>query len=153
MLLLLACATPAPVVQAPASTTWAQEGQLVVDGLERAEQLWNEGQKQAAAKTVERVYSDRWEVRLEPAMRQASSQAEVVKLEYAFGQLVVEMQGGSRENVGSRIDDLERRVRAAADEAARSFPPPGTEKPADKAEVAAGVKPIVPDVRPNWEKK
>lgn len=151
MWFLLACAPPDPTVTAPTATTWAQEGQLVVDGLERAEAIWNTGDKDAAAQAAEHVYTDRWEPRLEPAMRQLSPASDVISLEYAFGQLLVDMRQGSRETVASRVDEVERKVRAVAEAATAAFPPPGTEA---KPTAAPGtvVRPIVPDVKPNWEK-
>lgn len=148
---LFACAQPTSAPVGPTATTWAEEGQLVIDGLERAEDLWTSGERDAARIAAERVYTDRWEVRLEPAMRQMTP-SDVILVEYAFGQLLVEMQGGSRENVASRIDDLERRVRTVAEEAAKAFPPPGSTVNAPEGPASAGIRPVTPDVKPNWER-
>ncbi len=120
-----------------------------MSGLEEVQGLWESGQRPAAKTLAERVYTDRFEPRLEPAMREMQGANEAVKLEYAFGQLVVVLDGKDRTKVEARIDDLERQVRGVAEAAARAFPPPGeaAAPPAPPKEVRA----IVPDVPPNWE--
>ncbi len=147
--LFLGCQTPPPPVAAPEAHSWKEEAELVVSGLEEVQGLWESGQRPAAKTLAERVYTDRFEPRLEPALREMQGQKETAKLEYAFGQLSIVLDGKDRTKVEARIDDLERQVRSVAEAAARAFPPPGeaAAPPAPPKEVRA----IVPDVPPNWE--
>src|SRR4051812_23546769 len=95
-LLLLACAEPPPPSLAPETHSWKEEGQLVVDGLGDVERLWKAGNKDAAKVLAERVYTERWEPRLEPAARQMDA-AGVIETEYAFSLLLLELEGQGRD--------------------------------------------------------
>ncbi len=149
ILLLLACADPEPVVLTPDAQSWPQEAELVVDGLHAVESLWNEGQASAAGTMAERVYTERFEPRMEPALREMEGPDAAAQLEYAFGQLRVVLDGRDRVRVEASVDDLERRVRAVGEAAERAFPAPGAAPtlPAPRADV----RPIVPEVPPAWE--
>ncbi len=148
---LLACADePAPVV-VPEVHGWKEEGELVVDGLEEVERLWRAGQKEAARTLAERVYTERFEPRLEPALVRGKGELEAMRLEHAFGLLFVELEGRGQGAL-ARIAKLEEDVRAVANDAALTFPtPPGVGAPAIP-KAAEGSTPIVPDVRPAWER-
>ena len=52
---------------APHASSWQQEAELVVEGLESVEALWNEEQRAAAGTLAERVYTERFEPRIEVA--------------------------------------------------------------------------------------
>lgn len=151
MWFVLACAPPPPVVTAPAAHSWAQEGELVVSGLHDAERMWTAGQRGAARTAAERVYTERWEPHLEGALRQTKGPLAVAAVEYSFGQVLVEMEGYSREKVTARVDAVNARVREVAVEAGAAFPPPGTAVTAPVPIPREGVKALTPDVAPNWE--
>jgi hypothetical protein len=147
---LLACADePAPVV-VPEVHGWKEEGELVVDGLEEVERLWRAGQKEAARTLAERVYTERFEPRLEPALVRAKGDLEAMRMEHAFGMLFVELEGRGQGAL-ARIATLEEDVRGVANAAAAEFPTaPGVGAPA-VPQAAEGSTPIVPDVRPAWD--
>jgi hypothetical protein len=148
---LLACAEkPAPVA-APEVHGWKEEGELVVDGLEEVERLWRAGQKEAARTMAERVYTERFEPRLEPAVVRVRGPVEAARVEHAFGVLFLELEGRGQ-NAVSRITTLEEDVRAIAAEAARDFPATEGAGGTAVAPPADGSKPIVPDVKPAWER-
>ena len=152
---LLACSEPPETTLAPETHTWKQEGELVVDGLEEVERLWKAGNQDAARVLAERVYTERWEPRLEVAAQRMDGTSPewgpVVQIEYDFSLLLVELDGNGRE-LEHKVHDLEEKVRAVADAAARTFPPPESAGlPAPPAKASDDSKPIVPDVRPAWE--
>lgn len=124
----------------------------MVSGMTDAERLWNAGQRGAARTAAERVYTERWEPRLEGALRQTKGPLATDAVEYAFGQVLVEMEGNSREKVTARVDAVNARVREVAIDAAAAFPPPGSAAIAPVAKPREGVKVLIPDVPPNWEK-
>ncbi len=136
-------------MSAPDAQSWREEAELVVEGLESAEALWNEGQRSAAATLSERVYTDRFEPRIEPALREMEGPEAAALVEYSFGQLRVVLEGVDRTKVEARIDEIERRTRAVGEAAERAFPPPGQAPvaPAPRADV----RPIVPSVPPAWD--
>jgi hypothetical protein len=147
--LLLACAEPPAPVLAPDAQSWKEEAELVVEGLEAVEALWNEGQKSAAGTMAERVYTERFEPRIEPALREMEGPEAAATVEYAFGQLRVVLDGKDRARVEASINELERRARAIGEAAERAFPPPGeAPKPPPPPK---DVRPLVPDVPPAWE--
>lgn len=148
---LLACATePAPVLP-PEVHSWEEEGALVAQGLGDVERLWKGGQREAARTLAERVYTERWEPRLEPAARKLAGPLAGAEVEYAFGQLLVELEG-SGTRLGERVDTVEKRVLGVAAEAARAYPPPTAAGAAPPPPLPAeGSKPIVPEARPAWE--
>jgi hypothetical protein len=157
LLLLTACAPPVEATLAPETHTWKQEGELVVAGLEEVEQLWKAGNREAARVLAERVYTERWEPRLEEAARRldgTEALAEVgpvVEMEYAYALLLVELEGNGRD-LERKVHDLEEKTRLIADAAGRSFPPPASAGlPAPPTGASDGSKPLVPDVRPAWE--
>ena len=156
LLLLLACADPPEATLAPETHTWQAEGELVVDGLEEVERLWKAGNKDAARVLAERVYTERWEPRLEEAARRmegapGNELGPVVEMEYAFSQLLVELDGNGRD-LERKVHDLEEKTRAVAEAASRTFPPPASAGlPVPPPKASDGSKPIVPDVRPAWE--
>jgi hypothetical protein len=147
--LLLACAEPEPAVLAPHAQSWPQEAELVVDGLHAVEALWNEGQRAPAGILAERVYTERFEPRMEPAIRKMEGPDAVVEIEYAFGLLRLALDGKDSAKVESSVDSLARTVRAAGEAAERAFPPPGV-APVIEAP-RPDVRPIVPEVPPAWE--
>ncbi|MDP2316231.1 MAG: hypothetical protein Q8P41_25255 [Pseudomonadota bacterium] len=150
-ILVGACAPATEATLAPETHTWKQEGELVVEGLEEVESLWKAGNKDAARVLVERVYTERWEPRLEEAARRMDGNGPVIETEYAFSLLMVELQGNGRD-IERKVHDLQEKSRAIADAAARTFPPPASAGlPAPAAAATDGSKPIVPDVRPAWE--
>jgi hypothetical protein len=152
LFLLLACAEP-PAPMAPEAHSWPDEGKLVVAGLEEVEALWGQNQRAAARTLAERVYSERWEPRLERAQRESEGPTKSTETEYAWGQLFLELERrGGKDHVAERIAALEDTSRQVAEAAARSFPsPPEVNAPPPLPEVASGSKPVVPSVRPAWE--
>lgn len=140
---------PAPVA-APEAHTWADEAELVVKGLDEVEALYAQGQKSAARTMSARVYTDRYEPRLEPALRKAEGDRAVLELEYQFGQLTLALEGSDAKAVEERVAGLQRRVRAVADVAKAAVPPPGS-TPMAEAAPRREARPEVPDVPPNWE--
>lgn len=155
--LLFACAPPVETTLAPETHTWKQEGELVVEGLEEVERLWKAGNRDAARVLAERVYTERWEPRLEEAARRmdgtgaVAEMGPVVEMEYAFSLLLVELEGNGRD-LERKVHDLEEKTRAVADAAGRTFPPPESAGlPAPPAAGTDGSRPIVPDVKPAWE--
>jgi hypothetical protein len=151
ILLALACQPSEAPVLAPETHTWKQEGDLVVAGLEEVEALFKAGNRDAARVLAERVYSERWEPRLEVAARKLPELGSVIETEYAFSVLLVELDGGGRDIEG-KIHALQERTRAVAEAAARAFPPPESAGlPTPPPPAADGSRPIVPDVKPNWE--
>lgn len=168
-LLLSACSPEVEGTLAPETHTWKQEGELVVEGLEEVERLWKAGNRDAARVLAERVYTERWEPRLEEAARrmggtgpvvdlepagemgQAAEMGQVIEMEYAFSLLLVELEGNGRD-LESKVHDLEERTRMVAEAAGRSFPAPASAGlPAPPPAAADGSRPIVPDVKPAWE--
>lgn len=148
---LLACAEkPAPVA-VPEAHGWKEEGELVVDGLEEVEQLWRAGQREAARTLAERVYTERFEPRLEPALVRARGPLEAARVEHAFGLLFLELEGRGQ-NAVSQISKLEEDVRGIATEAARSFPVADGTGAAMVPAASEGSTPIVPAVKPAWER-
>ncbi len=149
-LALAACQTSAPPpVDAPMAHSWKDEAELVVDGLEEVKSLWDQHQKSAAKTLAERVYTERFEPRIESALREMEGPIETAKVEYAFGQLQLVLDGKDRGVIEEQISDLERRTRAVGEAAERAFPPPG--QAAAPPPPPKDVKPIVPDVPPAWE--
>jgi len=143
-------AAPEPV-SAPETHSWKEEGQLVVDGLEQVKKLYREEQRDAARVLAERVYSERFEPRLEPALARMKGESERARVEYSFGQLLLALEGRGKKAI-DLIATLQATATAIAADAQRAIPAPGeatapvvTAKPED-------LKPIVPDVKPNWEK-
>ncbi|MDP2306225.1 MAG: hypothetical protein Q8P18_09390 [Pseudomonadota bacterium] len=175
-LLLSACSPPEEISLAPETHTWKHEGELVVEGLEEVERLWKAGNRDAARVLAERVYTERWEPRLEEAARRlggtgpavdlgrgdavgvgaaaepgAGGTGQVVEMEYAYSLLLVELEGNGRD-LERKVHDLEEKTRAVAEAAARSFPPPASAGlPPPPAAATDGSKPIVPNVKPAWE--
>jgi hypothetical protein len=148
--LALACKDPEPPSLAPDTHSWKEEGELVVQGLEDVKRLWKAGNRDASRVLAERVYTERWEPRLEQAAR-AMGDTSVVELEYAWGVLFVELEGNGRA-LDDKVRGLEDKTREIADAAARAFPPPAQAGlPAPPPPPAEGSRPIVPDVPPNWE--
>jgi len=148
-----ACAVDPPVVTAPDVHSWRDEGALVVDGLETTRRLLAQGQKDAARTFAERVYTERWEPKLEGAERAMGGEAAAIATEYAFGQLLADLEAGvPRDRVEPRILALEEHARTVADAAGRAYPSPGM-APAAASTPPTGepVRPIVPDVKPAWE--
>lgn len=154
LLSLCACAPSAPPAApvTPEALSWAEEAELVSAGLREVVQLVDQGNRAAARVLAERVYTERWEPRLEPAMRRMEATDEVARLEYDFGRLLVELEGsGARNKVEERTRDLDTRVRKVADAAARAFPSPADLAAPPPPEPSAGSKPVVPEVKPKWE--
>lgn len=149
LLSLLGCAEPPAPVLAPETHSWQQEAELVVSGLAEVLQLWDQSQQPAARTLAERVYTERFEPRLEPALEQMEGPKETAVVEYSFGQLEVALEGKDRGVIDERISLIDRRMRAIAESAERAFPPPG--QAASAPPPPKDVKPIVPDVPPNWE--
>lgn len=149
LLALLACQDPPPPVTAPTAHSWKDEAELVVDGLEEVKALWDQGQKSAAKTLAERVYTERFEPRIEPALREMEGPKETAQVEYGFAQLQLALDGKDRAALEERISTLERRTRAIGEAAERAFPPPG--QAAAPPPPPKDIKPIVPDVPPAWE--
>ncbi len=145
---LAGCADPPPPVAPPETHSWKHEGELVVAGLEDVKRMWRAGQREAARTLAERVYTERWEPRLEPALRTAKGDVEAARAEYSFGLLLAELEGNGARAL-ERIAQLEELARAVATEAAREWPT--TDGTAPPPPAADGSKPVVPDVRPAWE--
>lgn len=145
------CEPEAPPLVAPEAHTWADEAELVVKGLDEVEALHAQGQRSAARTLSARVYTERYEPRLERALRQAEGDRAALEVEYQFGQLTLLLDAPADAKVlGERVDALQRRVRAVADVAKGAFPPPGSAAlPAPGK--AREARPEVPDVPPNWE--
>ena len=137
---------------APEVHSWQDEAKLVVEGREEVERLWSEEQRTAARTLAERVYTDRWEPRLEPAQREVDGVVATAETEYAWGQLFAELERrGGKDKVAERIAALEDKARSVAEAAARTFPsPPDVNAPPPMPE-STGSKPIVPSIRPAWE--
>lgn len=154
LVLLFACAEPPPPI-APETHSWQDEARLVADGLNEVEALWEQDQRRAARVLAERVYSERWEPRLERAERELEGPARATQTEYAWGQLLVALEGrGKLEAVKEKTAVLEDRARVVAEAAARSYPPPPeVNAPPPLPALAPGSKPVVPSVRPAWEEE
>jgi hypothetical protein len=154
LLLLLACAEP-PTPMAPATHSWQDEARLVADGLNEVERLWEQDQRKAARMLAERVYTERWEPRLERAERELEGPVRATRSEYAWGQLLVALEGRTKlDAVKERTAAVEDRARQVAEAAARSYPPPPeVDAPAPLPVLAPGSKPVVPSVRPAWEEE
>ncbi len=149
MWLLLGCAEEPEPVMVPEAHTWVDEAELVVRGLDEVEALHVAGQRAAARTLASRVYTERYEPRLERALRKAEGEREATVVEYQFGQLALAVEGTDSKLVGERVDGLQRRVRALAQAAAGAFPLPGGVVIPPTAGREA--RPEVPDVPPNWE--
>jgi hypothetical protein len=152
MWILFACSEPPPPVTAPETHSWKDEGGLVIEGLEEVERLWKAGNKDAARTLAERVYTERWEPRLEPAAAQLGGAIETAKMEYQFGLLCADLEGTAANNgakVPERIKTLEDQTRKVADDVARAIPDAAGAPPPPKA--LEGSKPLVPDVKPAWD--
>jgi hypothetical protein len=148
---LLACSPPPPPPLAPETHSWKDEGELVIQGLDEVEDLWKQGQKEAARTLAERVYTDRWEPQLERAVERSSPPEERMRLEYQFGLLMADLEGKGT-SVSDRVHELQEEVRVVADTAARNFPPPASAGlPAPPPPASEGSHPIVPDVKPAWD--
>ena len=154
MLLMFACSEPKPVVAAPETHSWKDEGALVIEGLDEVERLWKAGNKDAARTLAERVYTERWEPRLERATRApveggaSVGDLDVTRMEYQFGLLFADLEGNGAK-VSARVDALQEMTRKVAIDAARAYPDAAGAPPPPAA--AEGSKPIVPDVKPAWE--
>jgi hypothetical protein len=153
---LLACAVSQEPETAPVVESWEAEGQLVVDGLERVESLLLQDQRESAHLLAERVYTDRWEPRLERASTLLDGPDAALRMEYAFGQLLWELsRTGPNQRVPppalalDRITKLEAQVKDVAKRAQAAYPPPGKAAEAPPEPVGSAV--VVPDVRPAWE--
>lgn len=151
--LLLACAeAPPPAVVPPAAHSWSDEAELVTSGLGQVVALGNEGAHDAARIMAERVYTERWQPLLEPALRKAEGVEATAEVEYAFGLLLVDLEkGASRARIEDRVRLLDARVREVATAAARTWPSPADLVAPPPPEPGEGSRPIVPDVRPKWE--
>lgn len=149
--LLLACADPPQEPEVPTAHSWQEEAELVSAGLADVRRLWLQDNRAAAAALAERVYTERWEPRLEPVARKLDGDVAVMEIEYRFGQLVADLQSNRpAAKVEERFRDLDTRVRKVADTAARAYPPPaqvGAPPPPPE-----GSKPVTPEATPNWEK-
>ncbi len=153
---LLACAVSQEPETVPVVESWEAEGQLVVDGLERVENLLLQEQRESAHLLAERVYTDRWEPRLERATTLLDGPDAALRMEYAFGQLLWELsRTGPNQRVPppalalDRIAKLEAEVKNIAKRAQTAYPPPG--KPAEASPEPVGASVVVPDARPAWE--
>ncbi|MSQ03286.1 MAG: hypothetical protein EXR71_15575 [Myxococcales bacterium] len=149
VLSLLACAEPPPAVTAPDAHSWNDEADLVVRGLDEVQSLWESGQRPAAKTLADRVYTERFEPRMERALRGIEGPQAAAQVEYAFGQLILVLDGKDRARVEERVDTLALRIRSIAEAADRAFPPPG--QAAAPPAPPADVRPVVPDVPPAWE--
>lgn len=153
---LIACAVSQEPETAPVVESWEAEGQLVVDGLERVENLLLQEQRESAHILAERVYTDRWEPRLERATTLLDGPDAALRMEYAFGQLLWELsRTGPNQRVPppalalDRIAKLEAEVKNIAKRAQTAYPPPG--KPPEASPETVGASVVVPDARPAWE--
>lgn len=151
--LLLACSDPPPPPLAPEVHSWQEEAKLVSDGLHEAEALAVEGQRAAARTLAERVYTERWEPRLERAHREIDGPAAATATEYAWGELFLAIdQGKGKAALAphlARLDDLTIRLGEAA--ARRWPPPPGVDVPPPLPEIDGTSKPLTPSIPPAWE--
>ena len=151
---LLACASETPTVRPPDTHAWEAEGAVVVDGLEQVERLIKQGQVAEARVLAERVYTQRWEPRLEPALAAMDGPMAATRMEYVFAQLAADIDPKSArrtQRAVDRIGPLEQEVRTLAGRAANAFPAtrtPGA-PPVPVAPEPAAV--IVPSARPAWE--
>lgn len=151
LLVLASCSKPPEVPFTPELHGWKEEGDLVVNGLAEVKALWKAGQREAARKLAEQVYTERWEPRLERAAQQMDPDASR-QTEFAFGLLLVELETrGGRDHVDERIRTVDERVEAVTRAAQQAFPPPGAAGAPPTAEADAPTRPIVPPVAPAWE--
>jgi hypothetical protein len=166
LVLLLACEEPAESPLTPELHGWKAEGELVVNGLGEVRTLWKQGQpdpvthedsasrrgqREAARKLAEQVYTERWEPRLERAAMQSDPTA-ARQTEYEFGLLLVELEGhGAHDRVDERIRAVDERVEAARRAAETAFPAPGQVGAPAAAPGDAPSRPIVPPVAPAWD--
>ena len=149
VLCLLACSEPPPPVTAPEAHSWKDEAELVVRGLDEVQALWEAGQRPAAKTLADRVHTERFEPRMEPALREIEGPRAAAQVEYNFGQLVLVLDSKDRARVEERVDALALRMRGIAEAADRAFPPPG--QAAAPPAPPTDVRPVVPDVPPAWE--
>ncbi len=146
-----ACQAPPEVPLAPEVHGWKEEGDLVVGGLTEVKALWKQGQREAARKLAEQVYTERWEPRLERAARQVDPDA-ARQTEYAFGLLLVELESrAGRDRVDERIRTVDERVEAATRSAEKAFPPLGEAGAPVEVIGDAQSRPVVPSVAPAWD--
>ncbi len=139
-----------PVV--PTTHSWKEEAELVSAGLRDVMVLVNQGSRPAARVLAERVYTERWQPRLEPALRELESPEATATVEYQFGLLLLDLQGRATVNkLQGRITALDQRVHEIADAAARRYPTPADRAAPPPPEPTSGSQPIVPDVKPKWE--
>ncbi|MSP55674.1 MAG: hypothetical protein EXR69_08750 [Myxococcales bacterium] len=161
-----ACQKPNDAPLTPDLHGWKEEGELVVTGLAEVKALWKQGQpepgtredtpnrrgqRDAARKLAEQVYTERWEPRLERAAMQLDSKL-ARQTEYEFGLLFIELEGhGVHDRVDERIRTVDERVEAASRAAEKAFPAPGLAGSPAFAAGDAPTRPIVPAVAPAWE--
>lgn len=154
LFLLWACArTPEPApIQAPETHSWQEEGELVVTGLRESKRLWIEQQSEAARTLAERVYTERWEPKLEGAAREIYGSERSTEIEYHFGQLLTDLKPNtSKDKLEARFKRIEEDVRKVASDASYRYPPIG-EAPQAPPDGSNTSRPLVPDVPPNWER-
>ena len=163
---LAGCQKPVETPLSPEAHGWKDEGELVVNGLAEVKSLWRQGQpdpgthadtaakrgqRDAARKLAEQVYTDRWEPRLERAAMKLDPDA-ARQTEYDFGLLLVELEGHSaHDHVEERIRAVDERVEAVGRAAEQAFPAPGQVGAPPPSSDAAGTRPIVPPVAPAWD--
>lgn len=161
-----ACEKPPVAPLTPELHGWKEEGDLVVTGLAEVKALWKQGQpepgtradsparrgqREAARKLAEQVYTERWEPRLERAAMQLDPKV-ARQTEYEFGLLLVELEGhGVHDRVEERIRAVDERVEAASRAAEKAFPAPGQAGSPALATGDAPTRPIVPAVAPAWD--
>jgi hypothetical protein len=151
-LLLAACQEEVAAPVAPEAHAWKDEAELVSEGLREVVSLAEGGSRPAARVMAERVYTERFEPKLEPALRQIEGPVAAAEVEYTFGLLMLDLEGAAPPNrIEDRVRTLDTRVRAIAESAARSFPSPSDLAAPPPPRPEEGSKPVVPDVKPKWE--
>lgn len=153
LLIWLACKSEPTPITAPPTHSWDEEGELVLQGLDQVERLWEQKQPEAARTLAERVYTERWEPELERACREMNGPEKTMAIEYQFGLLLTDLKGNpSREKLDLRVHAIQDMVRKVAADARFRYPPIGevvTTTPPPEGTVS---RPIIPNQIPNWER-
>lgn len=153
LFLWLACQSEPIPITAPATHSWDEEGDLVVQGLHQVQELWEQKQPDAARTLAERVYTERWEPELERACREMNGPEKTLAIEYQFGLLLADLKGNpSRDKLDQRVRAVQELVRKVAADARARYLPSGQQAgplPAGEPPVS---HPIIPNEIPNWER-
>jgi hypothetical protein len=148
---VLGCAPTEQPITAPQAHSWQEEAELVINGLDEVETLFNQKQPEAARLLAEQIYTERWEPELERACRELEGEKATAEIEFLFGMLLNDLnRTPTRDVLKTRIRSINERVRKVAEAAQYRFPPLG-EKPSEPPPQAPETHPLEPAISPSWE--